>query len=725
MKDSKMEDSPPLVPLSVLKDFIKGMMSDLKDELRRELHGPKQDTLITTPSRRNAMSESSSSPSTPSTPPESKGGQTMNFKQTQHFHVGNPPEDSPPRRRSPQHSSVSLNNTKIDGKGNGNQKVPLEYSHNLPTRIPLVVKSAEADSFLLWRDQIITSIEKIPKFTGILSQSPKDNWKYFCSRNSSKYDINELQNSYIDCHMEIYGFIMECLDIAHAAQIERSFKEDKAIDLSVLLNFTVKHPASYKNANGLLSHLEKYHVQSSRAKRAEVLSQLCLLKYDGRTDPRDFIRNLHDIQNKGRVLGGIDWPTFTDQGWADLIFGKLIGNSLSQLRQNIISHEKIQKVTGNDMEDMLIQWWLSNEQNKNSNPNTNKPPYQGKQQQNGQQQSKSHPKDTSNPPKDSANPAVIPPKGNKKSGKPKDSKVKTADQSEEGESPREGQTSHDDDEFLGVAIAEPVCDDTIEFAHSTLKEVYSKNYIPERHEMLWDTGATVSMTPLEEHVEDPKKIPPIKISTMSGSVHSQCVGTFRFPGRLRVENIHVIPKAPYSLLSLSRATANGAIAVFTADAAYLIPPNSRNNPIIDICEKHTLIVGKRKGNLWVTEMASPDKSNEERHVREKLKQTHILPPRKVPLKKDNPISIKIRPKANSNEEKKESAPPPKAKVSLAERLPPSSSSSPSVPLPSPLKTPVKNALSANPFNVLDEPNDEPSPTDSPPRDNDDSEEGEY
>jgi hypothetical protein len=123
-----------------------------------------------------------------------------------------------------------------------------------------------------------------------------------------------------------------------------------------------------------------------------------------------------------------------------------------------------------------------------------------------------------------------------------------------------------------------------------------------------------------------------------------------------VDNIHLLPRAPYSLFSLSKATANGGIAIFTGEGAYLLAPNSRNNPILKICEDSAILYAHKKGNLWVTEMDKPSDNTEEGISFDKMKQSTLTdePARRIPKKNDSSsLSDSISIPKSSVEEKKE------------------------------------------------------------------------
>jgi hypothetical protein len=683
----------------------------------------------------------------PPSPTHLNIGNVVNNQLTHHFYGGNAVEHPSPAKRSPSQSSERVNGNGRDiplstpfspsspvpipqinplgnlsndpvsisgvsaNKAENKQKVPLEFSHTLPAKCPLGTGNIQAETFMLWKGKVISSVEKIPKFTGIFSYSLMDSWKYFKSRNQSKYDDESLQNHYIDCHQEIYGFLMECVDEKFATQLEREFKAGNE-KLTTLLNFTVNHPAAYKNAYLLMEKISKYHIQTSRWKAAEILSKFCAINYNGSDDPKVFIAKFHDFNYTGRLLGGDQgWPNFPDEFMANFMYGKLVGNALSSVRTCLQTLENTRPVTLKDVEDQLIAWWLSKDASKGSSSNE-KQPYGGKPfNQNNSNQKKSTNQNSSQE-GHSANVAQpVPKEKSVKFGKsPGKSILKSPHQREEGET-QSSQNDDFDNEISVVAIADIDDDESTnsgndtesEYANSSVKEVYPINYHPQRHEMLWDTGATTSMTPLQDKCESTKPINPIKISTMSGHTTAKTVGTFRFKGKIRLENIHIIPTAPYSLFSLSKATANGCIAVFTGEDSFLLPKNSRNNAILDICENHSVFHGLRKGNLWVTDMYDPSKETDqidEGFHREKGKQITFTTPeksRQVPPK-DNPSKLPSTAVApaktqSKDDEKKEPKGPSPAKRALFTPPP-----NPSIRVPR--KQPNASASQANVFDAL-------------------------
>jgi hypothetical protein len=539
-------------------------------------------------------------------------------------------------------------------------KVPIEFSHTLPSKIQLEIKANESEDFLKWKGSVISSVEKIPKFTGFLSTPLVKSWEYFKTRNQSNFSLENLQNSYIDCHQEIYGFIMECLEGNFAMQIQRTFSLGE-YDLCRELGFSVSHPSSHKNAFALMQYLESYHVQSSRWRVTKILNSLCNLVYTGKEDPRLFISQFHDLLHRGQLLGGDKdwWPTFSDASLANMMISKLVGSATEVPRQNIQLMDKQDRISLRDVEDILLQWWLSRETSKtlpersafqpgshnpqgNSLQNKGKPPSTPFKKQNsseGQGQSGST--------HAAVNHSSSPNGNNKKK------EIKRKPNEGESEFTSEG---HSDGEFGAAAIVESSDEGQHEVANHSMREVYSNNYIPQRHEILWDTGATVSLTPCKERIEDISKVPPIKIGTMNGPVTSDHVGTVRFKNQIRIDNIHVLPNAPYSLFSLSKATEKGAVVVFTKDTAYLLPPNSRNEQIVKVCEDHSIFSGEKKGKLWVSQLYKPSDEHDEQFIREKHRQTTLptMPARRIPKIGETPVKSPAVRKVSFSEVKSQS-----------------------------------------------------------------------
>jgi len=720
----------PSIPMDSEIDIIstlKFMMNEMKI-LREEMsRGIVHRNIVPSPqvvdSNANEMNQGPSSSensdmkaSTPPSPTQLNVGNLVNHLNNNNYFVGNLSEDTtPPRRSTPPipipngssnrksvHLSMSssLGNPDkssdpsaipssmshgISSTSTGDpsvnpthplsfdkQKVPLEFSHSLPSKVPLTLGATESNDFIIWKGKIISSIEKIPKFTSMISANLAQSWAYFKSRNQSKYRIKELQDLYIDCHQEIFGFIVECLDEKFALQTKRVFEEGKYSICDELQFIDVNHPASHQNAHALMRYLEEYHVQTSHWRVAEIHSQLAEMKYTGQDDPRLFIRKFHDLMYSGQLLGNPHqwWPIYSDPCKATMLFSKLVGPSLQSARQRIQNLENIRPVTLKDVEEQIIQWWLDREANKPPAKHSNNKS-QGQGQGQGQSNNQKKQRNPHNPAPEghSANQANATPvpkgKQTKNSKKPSNPPPASAS-SEEGETQDET-TGH---EFGAAAIATPEEESQVEFAHASFKEIYSNNYIPQRNEILWDTGATVSMTPLTEKVKNVKQVPPVRISTMSGSILSKEVGTLRLGDRVRVDNIHILPKAPYSLFSLSKATANGGIVVFKEDGAFLLPPNlSRNKPIVDICERWSILYAKKKGNLWVSEMEGPlDKADEKVNF-ERMKQTTLdtTPARRVP-KKEKPsknITFRTVPSSSASPQEEKKVSPPSSSPSPA------------------------------------------------------------
>lgn len=549
-------------------------------------------------------------------------------------------------------------------------KVPIDYSTSLPTIIPLEYGNTSSEKFLQWKDQVISAIERNPKFTGILSTNPHRSWAFFCERNQSKYSIDTLENFYIECHQEIWGYIKGCLDPKVGIQLEREF-QSSAESLTDLLDFSTRHPSSYKNAYLLLEELSSRFVQRSFMRTAELFQRLSNLQYNGNEDPKFFLQDFHECFHLGTILGD-GWPVFDDRSIAMQLISKLNGIALSQVRSSIQSLEKHRRVTVKDIEEELCNWWTQRPLNHSNRPKgkqngertSDMKPYSN----NRRQINRSQEGQTANLANDSSS--------NSKSSNPK---VKGKSSGPHQSPSKEGQSNDDPSSFLNAsgeqhtfcAIADDSDLSETEGADASIETIYPKNYTPQRHEMMWDTGATTSITPLEDRVEDIVETNPCRITTMGGIVTSKTVGTLQLNNNISIRNVRILPKASYTLFSLSHATANGYIAIFIDKSAVLIPRSKIHSNILDDLFSKGIIRAERKGNLWVTPLFKPTTRNNEQFV--------VNPP---------PTSRKI-PKKTIQEGKHNQSDKTKPSVPSSERKESSSSSNPS---PSPDKS-AKKALS--------------------------------
>lgn len=325
------------------------------------------------------------------------------------------------------------------------------------------------------------------------------------------------------------------------------------------------------------------------------------------------------------------------------LLGKLVGSSLQSVRSNVLSLEKNRQITLKDVEEELINWWMQRDLNRT-------PRFPGKDQKgrpnhsNGNQQT--------SPSVDASITSQLPEtkSSNGKKGN------KTPKSSSSPQRSEEGPTNDDHPEgvppkYSLCAIAEKLEDFSEEGEANSVTSSISENYIPLRHEMLWDTGATVSLTPLEGRIKEQWNTPPIRINTMGGPVVSKVVGHLDLSEQVSIKNVHVIPKAPYSLFSLSRATARGFTAVFTGEGAWLIPPSKDSELNIRMLTNKAILSAERKGMLWVTQLFKPNSKNNEDFVinHPKPKSKRVIPKRGNSQSSQEDIDS---PSAFSNSERK-------------------------------------------------------------------------
>ncbi len=563
-----------------------------------------------------------------------------------------------------------------NSSGQTKEKVPLDYSISMPGIIPFPTqdskngKELNAESFLQWKDQVITAIDKIPKFVGILTQKPEESWKFFKWRNEKNYSDESLQAFYIECHKEVWGYLKSCLDGKKGVSLEREFQGKKET-LTSLLGFSINYPDAYRNAYALLERLTTRYTKKTFQRTADLLERLSKLYYNGSSDPRDFIEEFHEIFHLGELIEN-DWPKYTDKVKGLLMMSKLKGTSTRDVLLLLQAKESKQGITIADVEEELTNWWL----------------------QRGSQRSSDQPKgeDKKGVKKGNKQQAATAAAANAPQGKPNKSDHKGGPNqkhekhvdSEDAEG--EGQPGH---QHSLCAIG--IDGETDATAAATTGESPA-NYSPQRHEIMWDTGATVSITPLAERVVETTKTPPIRISTVNGIVNSRKVGTLNLGGGIRIDNIHVVDTTPYSLFSLSKATSKGYIAVFTKEHGYLIPPASaggnstQNDALLTTCMTHAILKAERKGNLWVSQMYTPGKEEQENFT---WNRPIVRTGKTIPKKATQP----------QEEKRSHSSPVIPSKGILKTQ------SSPNTPAKA---SPAKTAQSANSFAALSDTKDEES-----------------
>jgi hypothetical protein len=230
------------------------------------------------------------------------------------------------------------------------------------------------------------------------------------------------------------------------------------------------------------------------------------------------------------------------------------------------------------------------------------------------------------------------------------------------------------DQLTGLCA---IVDDSVasedENANATSEIQYPKNYTPQRHEMLWDTGATTSITPLEHLCMEVETTDPCKIHTMGGIINSKSIGTLKLSEKVSIKNVRVVPQAAYTLFSLSKATANGYAAIFLNDSAFLTPVNKTFEQMLDDMASKFVLRAERKGNVWVTPLYKPSAKDAEQF---KVITNPKPPERKIPRKPNQGTG-------NSNSERSQStssSPERKEPPQTPSRRPSPPSSSPQPPI---------------------------------------------
>jgi hypothetical protein len=275
------------------------------------------------------------------------------------FHPSEPLQDSSEIIAN----SISLhrndsNSRAVTGNMNSDNqiKVPVDFSSHLDSIQKLPVGGVSPEDYLRWRYRLTASIDANIKLQCIATHSPEISWTNFCQENGVKYSAHTLQRLYIGCHMEVWGFIRRSLDTEFSMQLEAEFRQNGE-NLCSRLGFQMSHPFAYQNAYELLHKVDGIYLQKSFVRTMQLQRDLSHLEYDGDEDPRMFLQKFHEIFNTGKLLGD-GWPIYDDRSMAMCLIGKLMGNSLQEVRSNALMKAEKTDFTLKDVEHEIIRWWM-------------------------------------------------------------------------------------------------------------------------------------------------------------------------------------------------------------------------------------------------------------------------------------------------------------------------------------------------------------------------------
>jgi hypothetical protein len=475
----------------------------------------------------------------------------------------------------------------FNGDASGNSKLP-------PLK-DIPIGGITVDDYIEWRRKLLHNVSQVPKYNTILTDEPTDSWNQF----RDTYDNlppNILEKAYLDSHQVLSAYIHGSIPNAIEIMIQRKMKENlSTYHLPTLLGLSTKGDF---NAYGLLKLLDAHYIAKSNYRLQQVLTKLQDLKYNGHEDPKIFISQYKELHNQGRLLVPC-WPTYHDQYLAHDILLRL-PSQLDTVKISIMDRGLDHPKDVHEVEEALDAWWIrkmnkmatpssSSTYNSNSTPNGNTSghrPYRGKSYTHSQT-------------------------GNTLTG------TVNVNHSH-GPTPqsifdkRKPKYVHQEDQdipetTLSIVYATAIDNEHKESAYDVgvVSSATADEYLPGSNDILFDTGAAVSVTGQKHLLVDQQETDKMRVTGFTGGhgVISSQHGTLRLSAKVKVNQVRYVPSCTYSLLSVGQVTKNGYHVIFTNEGAYTVPSKFLTANDVERMKKSSILTADKVGSLYVREIS--------------------------------------------------------------------------------------------------------------------------
>ncbi len=500
---------------------------------------------------------------------------------------------------------------------NSSSLIDVSGTNKLPALKELFLSGTTVEQFIEWKRKLLLNVSQLPKYNGILTAKPENSWKVFCNA-YVHHPLHVLEKGYLDTHQTLSAYIRTAIPHSVEVVITEKLKGDPSqYHLPTVLGLTVQ--GEY-NAYGLLELLHTHYVTRTNHRLQQVIIKLRDLRYNGQEDPNVFFTQFRELHNQGQLLVPC-WPIYSEAYLAHDLMIRL-PRELELTKEFIMNRGQDHPKTIKEVEEALQLWWIkktnhlmtstptTSSGNNYSTPNRNrKGGYHGSTHGS---YNVSTPTSTPTAPTNTAATAHV---------KYSNKNEKWRRSAHGGEQRSAHHTSvtldRDDDNktgehFMGCAVPTPVGEDESESdttVNSISADANSYQYSPNSNDILFDTGAAVSITGQKDVLQDLESADRIRVSAFNGTSGpiSDKKGNIKLTARVTIKNVRYVPSCSYSLLSIGQICDGGYSALFTSEGAYIMPKNYFSSPQIENFDKNAVITALKVGNLY------------KRHISKKVK----------------------------------------------------------------------------------------------------------
>jgi hypothetical protein len=475
-------------------------------------------------------------------------------------------------------------------------------TNKLPALKELPLAGVQPEVFLEWKRRLINNVSQLPKYNGILTAEPADSWKLFSDTNLH-LPLFTRERGYLETHQTLSSYINSAIPHGVESVISHKMKDSSSeYHLPTILGLTAK--GEY-NAYGLLLLVQDHYIQRSNYRLQTIMTKLGDLRYNGHDHPDVFLTEYRELNSQGKQLVPC-WTDHKEEYLAHDILRRL-PKELDMVKTLIMNKGHDHPKTIAEIEEQLQIWWIKKTERSNgsngSMGGSNSSPSSGSSRggfrgaRGGFRGSSNNqfntPSITPSSPISSANAASITPHKNDKWKKNGNASVFNQQDDDAGE-----MTKY----TLGCLITSPVDveEEGQTVVNSAVGEASETHYLPTSNDILFDTGAAVSITGQKDILRELETVDRIRISAFNGTAGtiSDKKGILRLTPRVNIRNVRYVPTCSYSLLSIGQITQNGFSAIFNNEGAFILPPKFFTPTDMKRVEAQSILRARKVGNLY-------------------------------------------------------------------------------------------------------------------------------
>jgi len=496
---------------------------------------------------------------------------------------------------------------------------PADNRARLPTITTLKLQEVgvTAEEFELFSFRLKTELGSISKFNGILTLPIEESWNQWKERNITKYPNSVyLEDSYLELHQQVCAFLGRHVNERLIYRLNGELKSEGK-DIPTELGFIRTHQRVYDNANILWNKIVNTYDHKTVYKTGDYMDRWHNLRYDGKSDPRKFLNDYHELHAQGQLTSK-NFPVLSDTAKAQDIIRKCpTTTDLSEFRVRFLR----EGVTVAEVTEGLLLWYAEQQLIRKSNGLKSSSSAQAPIPQSGYKSSKGvHAAHEQN-----SNRGRSPGRKNlrdqsrsrsRSEGRPHSTSRSSNRESFNQNNPVDGETDTNEYQNDNGGPSEgnfySFC--ALSYPESTLGEpafTGSSNtgsyYYPTKDEGIIDGGADVSITPRLDLMKNVIQTNPLRITGIGGDTSSRKEGTLALAPNIDLTKVKHVPNAKITLVAVAPFVDTKKFGMYKDDeACYVIPRHVIPKAVLI---KHSILTAPRKGKFYVVPLSAGSKRN--------------------------------------------------------------------------------------------------------------------